>query len=79
MKVLLMLGYSLWERIHREAKQNRTQQQTKTYIVCWLYPIIKCKTLVFLNSNIYTYYNPLGSVPASLYAVPLDWFSFSFI
>lgn len=55
MKVLLTLGYLLWERVQREVKWNNTQQQTKTYIVCWLYPIIKCKTLVFFFSivNIY--------------------------
>lgn len=49
MKVLLTLGCLLWERVQREVKGNRTQQQTKRYILCWLYPIIKCKTPVFLS------------------------------
>lgn len=50
-----MLGYLLWERVQKEVKWNKTQQQIKTSIVCWLYPIIKCKTLVFFFSivNIY--------------------------
>lgn len=45
---------------------------TKTYIICWLYPIIKCEMLVFFSIvktyicfYIYTYYIPHDSIPAS--------------
>ena len=58
MKVLLTLGYLLWEGVRREVEWNKTQQPTKTYTVCWLDPIVECKTLVFfLNSehNIYAF------------------------
>lgn len=34
MKVLLTLGCLLWERVQREVKGNKTQQQTKRYIIC---------------------------------------------
>ena len=50
MKVLSMLGYLLWEGVRREVEWNKTQQPTKTYIVCWLDPIVECKTLVFFST-----------------------------
>lgn len=72
MKVLLMLGYLLWEGVQREVEWNKTQQPTETYIVCWLDPIVECKTLVFSQQwtsyicfYIYTYYIPQGSILAS--------------
>lgn len=58
------------------------QQQQKTYTVCWLYPVIKCKTLFFLELTyicfyIYTYCNPCGPIWPPLYTVPLTGFHFS--
>lgn len=50
MKVLLMLGYLLWEGVQREVEWNKTQHPTETYIVCWLDPIVECKTLVFFST-----------------------------
>lgn len=61
MKVLLTLGCLLWERVQREVKGNRTQQQTKRYILCWLYPIIKCKTPVFSQLTYMCFYIYTGS------------------
>lgn len=69
MKVLLRLGCLLWERVQREVTGNRTQQQTKRYILCWLYPIIKRKTPVFSQLTCMCFYIYTGSF-LRLRAVP---------
>ena len=87
MKVLSMLGYLLWEGVRREVEWNKTQQPTKTYIVCWLDPIVECKTLVFFSTvniiymllHIYILYSSRldPGLPCTL--CHLSGFHFSFI